>query len=119
MLQCGDPTGSGAGGPGYRFANEYPTNQYRPFDPALKMPLTYPRGTLAMANSGPDSNGSQFFITYRDSELPPTYTVFGGVDKIGMAAVDELVSAGVADGSQEPSDGKPKSPTTVKSVRLD
>lgn len=44
VLQCGDPTGSGAGGPGYRFANEYPTNQYRPFDPALKMPLTYPRG---------------------------------------------------------------------------
>lgn len=119
VLQCGDPTGSGAGGPGYRFANEYPTNQYRPFDPALKMPVTYPRGTLAMANSGPDSNGSQFFITYRDSELPPTYTVFGGVDKIGMAAVDELVSAGVADGGQEPSDGKPKSPITVKSVRLD
>lgn len=115
VLQCGDPTGSGAGGPGYRFANEYPTNQYRPFDPALKAPVTYPRGTLAMANSGPDSNGSQFFIVYRDSELPPTYTVFGSVDKTGMAAVDGLVAAGVADGD----DGRPKTPVTIKSVRLD
>ncbi len=114
VLQCGDPTGSGAGGPGYRFANEYPTNQYRPFDPALKMPVTYPRGTLAMANSGPDSNGSQFFIVYRDSQLPPTYTVFGSIDKTWMAAVDKLVSTGVADGD----DDKPKTPITVTSVRL-
>lgn len=115
-LQCGDPTGTGSGGPGYRFANEYPTNQYRPFDPALKVPVTYPRGTLAMANSGPDSNGSQFFVIYRDSELPPTYTVFGSVDKTGMAAVDELVSAGVS--GPDPSDGRPKTPITIKSVRL-
>ena len=77
MLQCGDPKGDGTGGPGYQFANEYPTNQYLPDDPALSQPLVYPRGTLAMANAGPGTNGSQFFIVYKDSQLPPNYTVFG------------------------------------------
>ena len=72
VLQCGDPSGTGAGGPGYRFANEYPTNQYRLSDPALKTPVMYPRGTLAMANKGSGTNGSQFFLVYADSMLPPT-----------------------------------------------
>ena len=67
MLQCGDPSGTGTGGPGYRFPNEYPTNQYRLTDPALKTPVLYPRGTLAMANAGPGTNGSQFFLVYEDS----------------------------------------------------
>lgn len=115
LLQCGDPTATGAGGPGYRFANEYPTNQYRPFDQALRVPVIYPRGTLAMANAGPDSNGSQFFIVYRDSELPPTHTVFGSVDNTGMAVVDRLVADGVAGGS---GDGEPKSPIGIVSIRL-
>ena len=53
VLQCGDPTGKGTGGPGYEFANEYPTDQYQPDDPALQKPVIYPRGTLAMANAGP------------------------------------------------------------------
>ena len=53
VLQCGDPTGQGTGGPGYEFANEYPTNQYQPDDPQLQNPVIYPRGTLAMANAGP------------------------------------------------------------------
>lgn len=114
VLQCGDPTGTGAGGPGYRFANEYPTNQYRPLDPALKQPVTYPRGTLAMANSGPDSNGSQFFIVYRDSKLPPTYTVFGEVAEMNLEIVDALVASGVADGKD---DGKPNDPVTITSIR--
>lgn len=116
VLQCGDPTGTGSGGPGYRFANEYPTNQYRPFDPALKEPVTYPRGTLAMANSGPDSNGSQFFIVHQDSVLPPTYTVFGSIDPTGMAAVDDLVSVGVSGAGD---DGAPQTPIVIESVRLD
>lgn len=115
VLQCGDPTATGSGGPGYRFANEYPTNQYRPFEPALKVPIRYPRGTLAMANSGPDSNGSQFFVIYRDSELPPTYTAFGSIDDTGMTAMDTLVATGVDGGD----DGRPKTPITIASVRLD
>lgn len=116
VLQCGDPTATGSGGPGYRFANEYPTNQYRPFDPALKEPVIYPRGTLAMANSGPDTNGSQFFIVYQDSVMPPTYTVFGSIDPADMTAVDELVSVGVRGGRK---DGAPRTPITITSVRLD
>lgn len=114
VLQCGDPSATGKGGPGYRFANEYPTNQYRPMDPALKQPVTYPRGTLAMANSGPDSNGSQFFIAYRDSKLPPTYTVFGQVQDKSMEILDQLVSVGVAGGKD---DGKPAETITVTSIR--
>lgn len=112
LLQCGDPTGKGSGGPGYRFDNEYPTNQYRRMDPALSQPVVYPRGTLAMANSGPDSNGSQFFIVYRDSLLPPTYTVFGRVDEIDMAVVDRLVAVGTKGGD----DGPPAKPITITSV---
>lgn len=113
VLQCGDPTGKGGGGPGYRFDNEYPTNQYPRQDPGLSLPVVYPRGTLAMANSGPDSNGSQFFIVYRDSLMPPTYTVFGRIDEIDMAAVDRWAAAGVKGGG---GDGQPATPITITSV---
>lgn len=116
VLQCGDPTGEGAGGPGYQFANEYPTDQYQPDDPALQSPVIYPRGTLAMANAGPGTNGSQFFLVYRDSQLPPNYTVFGTIDETGLATLDKIAAAGVADGGP---DGPPKLATTVKSVLLD
>lgn len=116
VLQCGDPTGSGTGGPGYRFPNEYPTNQYRLSDPAMRSPVRYPRGTLAMANAGPGTNGSQFFMIYEDSELPPTYTVFGSIDPTGLATLDKIAAEGVADGSE---DGKPAADVRIESVRLD
>ncbi len=69
VLQCGDPTGTGSGGPGYSFADELSGSE------------TYPAGTVAMANSGPNTNGSQFFLVYADSPLPPSYTVFGQLDQ--------------------------------------
>ena len=116
VLQCGDPTGSGSGGPGYEFANEYPTNQFQPDDPQLQNPVTYPRGTLAMANAGPGTNGSQFFLVYKDSQLPPGYTVFGTIDETGLATLDKIAAAGVEGGGQ---DGKPATPVTVKSIGLD
>ncbi|MDX1882986.1 peptidylprolyl isomerase [Mycolicibacterium sp. 120270] len=116
VLQCGDPTGSGTGGPGYQFANEYPTNQFQPDDPALQNPVTYPRGTLAMANAGPGTNGSQFFLVYKDSQLPPGYTVFGKIDDTGLATLDKIAAAGVEGGGQ---DGKPATPVKVKSIGLD
>ncbi|MGB3486216.1 MAG: peptidylprolyl isomerase [Mycobacterium sp.] len=116
VLQCGDPTGTGAGGPGYDFANEYPTNQYPPDDPALSKTVLYPRGTLAMANAGVDTNGSQFFIVYADSRLPPTYTVFGAIDETGLKTVDDIAARGVGGGNL---DGKPARPVTITSVRLD
>jgi peptidyl-prolyl cis-trans isomerase B (cyclophilin B) len=116
VLQCGDPTGKGTGGPGYKFANEYPTNQFQPDDPKLNEPVVYPRGTLAMANAGPDTNGSQFFLVYKDSKLPPGYTVFGTIDKTGLATLDKIAAAGVAGGGE---DGKPATDVTVKSILLD
>jgi peptidyl-prolyl cis-trans isomerase B (cyclophilin B) len=116
VLQCCDPTGSGSGGPGYEFANEYPTNQFQPDDPQLQNPVTYPRGTLAMANAGPGTNGSQFFLVYKDSQLPPGYTVFGKIDDTGLATLDKIAAAGVEGGGQ---DGKPATPVTVKSIGLD
>jgi peptidyl-prolyl cis-trans isomerase B (cyclophilin B) len=116
VLQCGDPTGQGTGGPGYQFANEYPTNQYTANDPALQQPVLYPRGTVAMANAGPGTNGSQFFLVYRDSQLPPDYTVFGSTDNTGLATLDEIAAAGIADGS---TDGRPATPVTIQSIWLD
>jgi cyclophilin family peptidyl-prolyl cis-trans isomerase len=87
MIQGGDPTGTGMGGPGYRFADELELAEER----------GYPRGTLAMANAGPDTNGSQFFIVHRDApHLPPDYTVFGEVTD-GMEAVDEIAAVPTGD----------------------
>jgi peptidyl-prolyl cis-trans isomerase B (cyclophilin B) len=93
VLQCGDPSGTGSGGPGYSFGDE------------LSGKEKYTRGVLAMANAGPDTNGSQFFIVYKDSSLGPQYTVFGTVSK-GLGVVDKVA----AKGSTPANDGKPKLP---------
>ncbi|KQY09619.1 peptidylprolyl isomerase [Mycobacterium sp. Root135] len=120
VLQCGDPTGKGTGGPGYGFVNEYPTNQYRPDDPALQSPVVYPRGTLAMANTGaPGSNGSQFFLVFKDSQLPPNYTAFGTIDATGLATLDKIAAGGVVPGDRGADDGAPKTPVQIKSLQLD
>ncbi|BBX44343.1 peptidylprolyl isomerase PpiB [Mycobacterium cookii] len=116
VLQCGDPGGDGTGGPGYQFANEYPTDQYKPGDPAIHDPVTYPRGTLAMANSGPNTNGSQFFLVYKDTQLPPQYTIFGKIQQDGLATLDKIAKGGVAGGG---ADGPPATEVTIKSVMLD
>jgi peptidyl-prolyl cis-trans isomerase B (cyclophilin B) len=116
VLQCGDPKGDGTGGPGYQFANEYPTDQYPPNDPKLQEPVVYPRGTLAMANAGPGTNGSQFFMVYKDSQLPPEYTVFGTIQADGLAVLDKIAKAGVAGGGE---DGPPASEVLIKSILLD
>lgn len=118
VLQCGDPTGSGTGGPGYEFDNEYPTDQYAPGDPALQQPISYQRGVLAMANAGPGTNGSQFFIVYGDSMLPPNYTIFGTVDETGLQTLDKIAALG-QDESNGPGDGKPRQPVTLQTVRID
>ncbi|APU14280.1 MULTISPECIES: peptidylprolyl isomerase [Actinoalloteichus] len=103
VLQCGDPTGTGSGGPGYAVADELTGEE------------TYGRGTLAMANAGPDTSGSQFFIVYGDSELPPSYTVFGTVDEAGLGVVDEIAEAGEATGA---GDGPPNTETIIESVGI-
>lgn len=116
VLQCGDPTAKGTGGPGYQFADEYPTDQYPPNDPKLHEPVLYPRGTLAMANAGPGTNGSQFFLVYKNSELPPQYTVFGTIQSDGLATLDKIAKAGVDGGGD---DGPPATEVTIKSIKLD
>jgi peptidyl-prolyl cis-trans isomerase B (cyclophilin B) len=116
VLQCGDPSGDGTGGPGYQFANEYPSDQYKSGDPAAHEPVIYPRGTLAMANSGPNTNGSQFFLVYKDTQLPPEYTVFGKIQQDGLATLDKIAKGGVAGGG---ADGPPATEVTIKSIRLD
>lgn len=115
VLQCGDPTGDGTGGPGYTFADEYPADQYPPGAPALKKAVIYPRGTLAMANAGPNTNGSQFFLVYRDSQLPPAYTVFGTIDATGLATLDKIAAAGTTEGGE---DGTPATEVTITSARV-
>ncbi|MBM7414729.1 MULTISPECIES: peptidylprolyl isomerase [Nocardiaceae] len=116
VLQCGDPTGAGTGGPGYQYANEFPTDQYADDPAALQSPVLYPRGTIAMANAGADTNGSQFFLVFGDSQLPPNYTVFGTIDETGLATLDKIAAAGVEGGAQ---DGAPTLATTLNTVRLD
>ncbi|WP_016933616.1 peptidylprolyl isomerase [Rhodococcus sp. R1101] len=118
VLQCGDPTGTGTGGPGYGFDTEYPENVYAPGDAQLRQPVIYPRGTVAMANTGrPGSNGSQFFLVYEDSQLPPTYTVFGTVDEAGLAVIEEVAAEG-DDGSMAAGGGAPNRAVQIESVTV-
>jgi peptidyl-prolyl cis-trans isomerase B (cyclophilin B) len=105
VLQCGDPSGSGAGGPGYSFADELAGTE------------TYGPGTLAMANAGPDTNGSQFFIVYGDSPLPAAYTVFGSVDDDAVAAIEKVAQKGTDDANGQ-GDGHPKEDVTITSVTV-
>ncbi|WP_279365603.1 peptidylprolyl isomerase [Microbacterium testaceum] len=103
VLQCGDPTGTGRGGPGYRFDDELDGSE------------TYPAGTVAMANAGPGTNGSQFFLVYSDSKLPPDYTVFGTMSPEGLQVVKNIAAAGTAGGSP---DGAPATPVTISAVTI-
>lgn len=103
MIQGGDPTGTGSGGPGYQFKDEPVTRDYR-------------RGTVAMANAGPNTNGSQFFICHADAGLPKNYTIFGEVTS-GMDTVDAIAAVRTKAGNG----GEMSSPTetiTMESVTI-
>lgn len=103
MIQGGDPKGDGTGGPGYSFADEPIKGEYS-------------RGTVAMANSGPDTNGSQFFIMHEDNALPKNYVIFGQVTK-GLDVVDKIASAPVTTNSSG-ENSKPITPVVVNSVEI-
>jgi peptidyl-prolyl cis-trans isomerase B (cyclophilin B) len=105
VLQCGDPTGTGTGGPGYSFDDE------------LKGTEKYTAGTLAMANGGPNTNGSQFFIVYGDSTLDPNYTVLGKVTK-GLDVVQAIAQKGAVKDGKPAQDGEPADKVTIKSVTI-
>jgi cyclophilin family peptidyl-prolyl cis-trans isomerase len=99
MIQGGDPTGTGMGGPGYKFRDE------------LDGDGTYSRGTLAMANAGPNTNGSQFFIMHKDVGLPHSYSIFGKVTD-GLDVVDSIASTDT-DGND-----RPKEEVKISSVEI-
>ncbi|MGI9017474.1 MAG: peptidylprolyl isomerase [Euzebya sp.] len=100
VVQMGDPTGTGTGGPGYRFADELVSARNR----------GYERGTLAMANAGPNTNGSQFFVCLDKVGLPPSYTVFGQVTD-GMDVVDQIARV-------DRQDEQPIQDVVVESIRM-
>jgi len=104
VLQCGDPTGTGSGGPGYSFNDENLTG------------ATYPAGTVAMANAGPNTNGSQIFICTKDTVLRPNYTPFGRV----TAGMDVLrrIDAGGEDDQNGPGDGYPNKYVNILTVAI-
>lgn len=105
ILQCGDPTGSGSGGPGYSFPDELTGDEI------------YPAGTLAMANAGPDTNGSQFFLVFRDSQFPPSYTTFGTIDEAGLKVLDDIAKVG-NDNSNPAGGGAPNEDVTIEKVAI-
>ena len=109
VLQCGDPTGTGSGSPGYTFKDENLTA------PAIKGG-TYPAGTVAMANSGPNTNGSQFFLVYKDSQLPASYTPFGTITG-GMDELTKIAAAG-SDNSGGTGDGHPLQTVVMNTVTV-
>ncbi len=116
VLQCGDPSGTGSGGPGYRYRDELPTDlPPAPTDPTGERRV-YARGTLAMANAGPDTNGSQFFLVYGDSALRPNYTIFGSVQPRGLRTLDRVAAGGIAPTPEDPApvDGAPALRTEIR-----
>lgn len=102
MIQGGDPTGTGSGGPGYKFNDEPFTGEYS-------------RGIVAMANAGPNTNGSQFFIMVKDTPLPKSYVIFGKVLS-GIEIVDKIVSTPTVQDGRENS--KPVTPVKINSVKI-
>lgn len=103
MVQGGDPKGDGTGGPGYTFADELFTGEYT-------------RGTVAMANAGPNTNGSQFFIMHQDYELPKNYVIFGKVIE-GMETVDKIATAPTTTNDFGES-SRPIEPVKITSVKI-
>ncbi|WP_329122816.1 peptidylprolyl isomerase [Streptomyces sp. NBC_01353] len=113
VLQCGDPKGDGTGGPGYTIPDE---NLDSLGKAGANGSVTFPAGTVAMANTGqPGTGGSQFFLVYKDTKLPPSYTPFGKIDAAGLKAVQEVAKAGVEGGAK---DGAPKKPVTIEKATV-
>ncbi|MET9674309.1 peptidylprolyl isomerase [Streptomyces sp. NPDC006482] len=113
VLQCGDPKGDGTGGPGYTIPDEDLTALGKA---GADGSVTYPAGTVAMANTGqPGTGGSQFFLVYKDTKLPPTYTPFGKIDAAGLQTVKDVAAAGAVGGAK---DGAPKKAVTIEKATV-
>lgn len=105
VLQCGDPTGTGTGGPGFNIPDE---------NLPEAVENNYPAGTVAMANAGPGTSGSQFFLVYQDTTLGPDYTIWGSITS-GLDILQTIASAGVVDGG---ADGAPLTGVTIESTKV-
>jgi len=105
VLQCGDPTGTGTGGPGFNIPDE---------NLPEAVENNYPAGTVAMANAGPGTSGSQFFLVYQDTTLGPDYTIWGSITS-GLDILQTIASAGVVDGG---ADGTPATGVTIESTKV-
>ncbi|MEV8543826.1 peptidylprolyl isomerase [Streptomyces sp. NPDC051572] len=109
VLQCGDPTGAGSGGPGYTIPDENLK------DTSLKGG-TYPAGTVAMANTGQKhTGGSQFFLVYKASTLPASYTPFGTISASGMKVLNKIAAAGESTGA---GDGAPNATVVINKATV-
>jgi peptidyl-prolyl cis-trans isomerase B (cyclophilin B) len=117
VLQCGDPDGTGSGGPGYTIPDENLDGLGKAGEDGS---VTYPAGTVAMANTGvADSGGSQYFLVYKDSKLPPSYTPFGTMDAEGLKTVEAVAEAGVDDSAGAgATDGAPKTAVTIEKATV-
>lgn len=118
VLQCGDPTGTGLSGPGYSIVDEPPTDL--PVAEDGSGMSVYPRGTVAMAKSqAPNSAGSQFFLVYEDSMLPPEYSVMGTIGESGLEVLDEIAEAGTkSDDQSDPDYEAPRRPVVIEKVTV-
>jgi peptidyl-prolyl cis-trans isomerase B (cyclophilin B) len=112
VLQCGDPTGTGSGGPGYAFQDENLASLGTPNAAGV----TYKAGSVAMANAGPDTNGSQFFLVYKDSPLQPDYTPFGTITQ-GLDIIEQVAAAG-SNNANGTGDGAPNDPVEIEKVTV-
>ncbi|MFJ2023893.1 peptidylprolyl isomerase [Streptomyces sp. NPDC087897] len=114
VLQCGDPKGDGTGGPGYTIPDENLDGLGKAGGDGT---VVYPPGTVAMANTGqPNSGGSQYFLVYKETKLPPTYTPFGTMDAASLKTVQKVGEAGVEGGA---GDGAPKKAVTVEKASVE
>ena len=106
VLQCGDPTGTGSGGPTYKYAEEVTAD------------TTYPKGTIAMAKTNqPNTTGSQFFLCFVDTSLPPEYLVVGTVDDAGLAVLEKVAAGGIKDVGPT-GDGAPAIPVNISTLSV-
>jgi peptidyl-prolyl cis-trans isomerase B (cyclophilin B) len=116
VLQCGDPTGTGQGGPGYTIPDEnLKDSSLKKAEKSQGTQLyTFPAGTIAMANTGQKhTGGSQFFLVYKDSKLPATYTPFGTISDSGMKVLDKIAKAGAQPADQTSGNTAPNATVVI------